>query len=123
MERIDGFTLEEVIARRGALPLEVCSSVGIMVGRVLNDAHNQDYMLYGTKYHGVIHRDLKPSNIMIDKKGTGETDGFRDRQGLPQRCTRCRARSWVRCSICRRNSLTATRLTCAPILLRRRGDL
>lgn len=70
MERIDGYTLEKVIAHAGSLPLEVCTSVAIMVGRALNYAHNQLYVLYGKNYKGIIHRDLKPSNVMITKRGT-----------------------------------------------------
>ncbi len=69
MELIDGFTLEKIIADSGSLPPEVCTSIGIMVGRALNYAHNQSYMLYGRRYQGVIHRDLKPGNIMLAKDG------------------------------------------------------
>lgn len=69
MEKLSGETLEITIENRGALPLEVCTSIGIMIGRALRYAHNQDYAIYGTTYHGVIHRDLKPSNIMITESG------------------------------------------------------
>ena len=69
MERIDGFTLEKLIADSGGLPVEVSTAVGIMTGRALNYAHNQDYQLYGKEYHGIIHRDLKPGNIMVTKDG------------------------------------------------------
>jgi len=70
MELIDGPTLEKVIADAGSLPPEAVTSIGIMVGRALNYAHNQSYMLYGKRYQGVIHRDLKPGNIMVAKDGT-----------------------------------------------------
>ncbi len=70
MEEIDGLTLEQLIEREGALPLEICTSIGIMVGRALNYAHKQSYMIYGKEYRGIIHRDLKPSNIMITRQGT-----------------------------------------------------
>ena len=69
MERVDGITLEELIEKRGALPLEVCTSIAIMVGRALHYAHNQSYRIFGKTYHGIIHRDLKPSNIMISNDG------------------------------------------------------
>ena len=69
MERIDGFTLEKLIADSGGLPVEVSTAIGIMTGRALNYAHNQDYQLYGKEYHGIIHRDLKPGNIMVTRDG------------------------------------------------------
>ncbi len=69
MEYLDGETLEQVLENRGALPAEICTSVGIMVGRALNYAHSMEYMLYGKKYHGIVHRDLKPANIMIRDTG------------------------------------------------------
>lgn len=67
MERVDGFTLEELLGKRGAFPVEVCTSLGIMVGKALNYAHNHDYMVFGKEYRGIIHRDLKPANIMVDR--------------------------------------------------------
>lgn len=69
MERIQGQTLEKIIEDRGALPVEVAMSIGIMIGRALRYAHNQEYVIYGKTYHGVIHRDLKPSNIMVSGNG------------------------------------------------------
>lgn len=69
MERIDGETLEKILADRGALPLEVCTSVALLIGSALQYAHNQEYVIYGHQYHGVIHRDLKPSNIMVPANG------------------------------------------------------
>ena len=70
MEKIDGVTLNKMIRRRGALPPAVCTAIGIMIGRALKYAHNQDYVIYGNTYHGVIHRDLKPSNIMLNRNGS-----------------------------------------------------
>jgi hypothetical protein len=69
MERIDGVTLEQLLSINGALPIEVCTSIAIMIGRALRFAHNQEYVIYGKNYHGVIHRDLKPSNVMIARNG------------------------------------------------------
>ncbi|MBD3314497.1 MAG: protein kinase, partial [Chitinivibrionales bacterium] len=69
MEEIDGATVEKLIAESGCLPVEVCTSIAIMVGRALNYAHNQKCVIYGREYHGVIHRDLKPSNVMVTRQG------------------------------------------------------
>ncbi len=69
MERINGITLETLVIQRGALPVEVITSIGITVCRALRFAHNQEYVIYGKTYNGVIHRDLKPSNVMITFKG------------------------------------------------------
>lgn len=69
MERIKGHTLDHILTGRGALPLQICTAVGVLVTRALVHAHNQEYVIYGKNYHGVIHRDLKPSNIMIAGDG------------------------------------------------------
>ncbi len=69
MEQVDGITLEQLIAKRGAIPVEVCTSIAIMVARALDYAHNQRYMIYGREYRGIIHRDLKPGNIMLSRDG------------------------------------------------------
>jgi Protein kinase domain len=69
MEKVDGCTLEKLITDRGGLPIEVCTSIGILIGRALRYAHNHEYVLYGQTYHGIIHRDLKPNNIMVALSG------------------------------------------------------
>ncbi len=69
MEKIEGTTLDRLIDERGALPIPVCTAIGIMIGRALEYAHNQEYVIYSTTYHGIIHRDLKPGNIMVCDNG------------------------------------------------------
>jgi serine/threonine protein kinase len=69
MEKIDGTRLDRIISQHGALPAVVCTSVGIMICKALDYAHQQECAIYGKTYHGVIHRDLKPQNIMITKTG------------------------------------------------------
>lgn len=69
MEYIDGCSLEALIAQMGKLPDAVCSAIAILVARALEYAHNQEFLIYGKTYHGVIHRDLKPANIMISMVG------------------------------------------------------
>jgi serine/threonine protein kinase len=69
MEFIDGATLADSIEKNGALPLPVCSALGILMTRALAYAHDKEYVLYGKNYRGLIHRDLKPTNIMIGSDG------------------------------------------------------
>jgi serine/threonine protein kinase len=69
MEYIEGFTLAEIIEKKGALPPPVCTAICIMIARALIFAHTRDYVLFGKTYHGIIHRDLKPSNLMAAKDG------------------------------------------------------
>jgi serine/threonine protein kinase len=69
MEFIDGATLADSIEKNGALPLPVCSALGILMARALVYAHDKEYVLYGKNYRGLIHRDLKPTNIMISSDG------------------------------------------------------
>jgi serine/threonine protein kinase len=69
MEFIDGFTVDTMLEERGALPLPVCTAIGILIGRALRYAHSVEYHIYGNTHHGVIHRDLKPGNVMVSKQG------------------------------------------------------
>jgi hypothetical protein len=69
MEKVDGRELDNIIETRGALSPLVATSVGIMICRALDYAHQQDCTIYGKSYHGVIHRDIKPANIMVCTKG------------------------------------------------------
>ena len=58
MEFLEGETLAERI-RKGAVPLNEITKIGIAVGEALAVAHRQ----------GIVHRDLKPGNIMLTKGG------------------------------------------------------
>jgi len=55
-EYIDGRTLDKVVARRGALPVEQALAIAIACARGLAFAHS----------HGLVHRDVKPQNILLD---------------------------------------------------------
>jgi len=69
MEKIDGTPLDTILTERGALPVVVATSIGIMICRALKYAHTQECVIYGKTYNGVIHRDLKPGNILVGKNG------------------------------------------------------
>lgn len=69
MDKVDGWTLTDLIHEKGALPVEVCTSIAILTCRAMAFAHNHKFQLYGTTYPGVVHRDLKPGNIMLTRQG------------------------------------------------------
>jgi serine/threonine-protein kinase len=59
MEFVEGTSLDQLIARRGALPLGVVLTIGRQLCRALEVAHGE----------GVVHRDIKPQNMVVDAKG------------------------------------------------------
>ncbi|MQY25719.1 serine/threonine-protein kinase [Nocardia aurantia] len=60
MEFVDGRTLEDVLARRGPLPIGIVAALGAQAAAVLAATHR----------HRIYHRDLKPSNLMLCDDGT-----------------------------------------------------
>jgi len=59
LERLQGRTLDRVIAERGPLPWREAATIIARVARALHHAHAK----------GVIHRDVKPANVMILPSG------------------------------------------------------
>jgi serine/threonine protein kinase len=55
-EYVDGDTLDKLVARRGALPVEEALELAIAIARGLAFAHK----------HGLVHRDVKPHNILLN---------------------------------------------------------
>ena len=55
-EYVDGHTLDELIDRRGALPIDEALEIAIASARGLAFAHR----------HGLVHRDVKPQNILLN---------------------------------------------------------
>jgi eukaryotic-like serine/threonine-protein kinase len=55
-EYVDGDTLDKLVARRGALPVEEALEIAIAIARGLAFAHK----------HGLVHRDVKPHNILLN---------------------------------------------------------
>ncbi|MBO7503558.1 MAG: protein kinase, partial [Clostridia bacterium] len=58
MEKIDGVTLDDLIAQGGALEWRDCVDIIRQVLAALCYTHS----------HGVIHKDIKPQNILVDEK-------------------------------------------------------
>ncbi len=55
-EYVDGHTLDELIDKRGALPIDEALEIAIASARGLAFAHR----------HGLVHRDVKPQNILLN---------------------------------------------------------
>ncbi|WP_305779773.1 serine/threonine-protein kinase [Nocardia nova] len=60
MEFIEGTTFDELLDRRGPLPIGVVAALGAQAAAVLAAAHR----------NRIYHRDLKPSNLMLCADGT-----------------------------------------------------
>jgi len=59
MQYVDGKALDEILASRGPLPVDVVRALVAQVGSGLAYAHRR----------GVIHRDIKPANVLLDIDG------------------------------------------------------
>ena len=59
MEHVEGASLDQLIRRRGRLPVDVTLAIGKQLCRALEVAHEA----------GVIHRDIKPQNLVVDPAG------------------------------------------------------
>lgn len=59
MEYIDGMTLEELVDRKGPLPVEEAVRVAAQAAAGLQHAHEK----------GFVHRDVKPENLMLTRTG------------------------------------------------------
>ncbi|WP_328393719.1 serine/threonine-protein kinase [Nocardia sp. NBC_00416] len=60
MEFVDGVTFDDLLARRGPLPVGAVAALGAQIAAVLAATHR----------HRIYHRDLKPSNLMLCDNGT-----------------------------------------------------
>ena len=68
-EYVDGETLDELVGKRGALPVDEALEIAIAIARGLAFAHR----------HGLVHRDVKPQNILLNGDRPAEGDRLRHR--------------------------------------------
>jgi serine/threonine-protein kinase len=59
MELVEGTPLDQLIRRRGRLPVEIVLPIGKQLCRALEVAHDA----------GVLHRDIKPQNLLLQGSG------------------------------------------------------
>lgn len=69
MECIEGISLEDLIQRDGALKVELCIAVGIIICKALDYTHHHTYTFNRQTLTGILHRDLKPGNVLISQDG------------------------------------------------------
>ncbi len=77
MEFVQGYTLDEILARtaaRGFLPPGVVLQIAVQICEGLHYAHEADDDA-GRAMH-LVHRDLKPSNVILDRRGVAKLMDF-----------------------------------------------
>jgi serine/threonine-protein kinase len=62
MELLKGFSLEELVAKRGRVPAAVVLELLLQIASALDHAHAV----------GIVHRDLKPENVFVHFAGDGK---------------------------------------------------
>jgi serine/threonine protein kinase len=66
MELVEGENLEQVIARRSALPITLKLVYAVQACRALDYAHKR----------GIVHGDIRPGNVMVSKEGVVKVVDF-----------------------------------------------
>ncbi|MCX7725929.1 MAG: serine/threonine protein kinase, partial [Chitinispirillaceae bacterium] len=69
MEKVNGFSLSEIVSQFGPLPLGLVTAIGIIICKTLEYLHNCTYEIDNKRYKGLLHLDLKPSNILLSDTG------------------------------------------------------
>jgi serine/threonine-protein kinase len=66
LEYVDGFTLEEVLAKKGKLSPGAAVAVALVLAQALGHAHE----------HGIVHRDVQPHNVLVSRDGAVKLVNF-----------------------------------------------
>ena len=66
MEYVNGDTLDDIVRKSGAMPLNRAVALACQALEGIQHAHNLD----------IIHRDIKPANMMVNREGTVKVMDF-----------------------------------------------
>lgn len=66
LEHVDGFTLDEILAKKGKLSPAGAAAVGLALAEGLSHAHA----------HGIVHRDVQPHNVLVSRRGAVKLANF-----------------------------------------------
>ncbi|HEX4340406.1 MAG TPA: serine/threonine-protein kinase [Polyangiaceae bacterium] len=66
LEHVDGFSLDEIVARKGKLAPNAAVAVAVAIADAIGHAHGR----------GVIHRDVQPHNVLVAKSGAVKLVNF-----------------------------------------------
>lgn len=77
MEIVDGYTIGDLVAEQGPLPVGWAAGIAGQVAAVLAIAHQR----------GILHRDIKPQNVMLTRDGTAKVLDFGVAGIISQRIT------------------------------------
>ncbi len=76
MELVNGITLEDLIKKQGALPIELATSISIIIAKALEYTHHLKFTINNEEHEGLLHRDLKPGNILFSREGKVRLSDF-----------------------------------------------
>jgi eukaryotic-like serine/threonine-protein kinase len=66
LEHVDGWALDELLKKTGALAPAAAAQVALSLARALDHAHNL----------GIVHRDVQPKNVLVSRRGQVKLTGF-----------------------------------------------
>lgn len=59
LEHVDGWSLDELLAKTGRLAPAPATAIALEIARALEHAHQ----------HGIVHRDVQPRNVLVARRG------------------------------------------------------